>query len=1032
MTAVKQLLDDGDDSTVAAEDSGDLERQTNPFSRLSVSGSSVHADDLDERQGQSNPFSRFTRTLNRRQSARTCRSFTTGDDLGERNRQNNRFNRRVSRSFNAGNIGEINRLISPLSRFGSVSASGSIHADDLGERERKVNPFNRRESASACGSAVAADDAGEINKQANPFSRPGSIPADDLGERHRQSNPFNCRETVCNNRSFNAGDAGEINKRIDPLSRLGSVSASGSIPADDLGERHRQTNPFNGYESASTSRSVGADDDADEINRRVDICDRREPTIGGGSFTSAEDFAEINNHVNPFSRLGSVSAGGSSVAAGDTGGEQFRRANPFSPPRRPAPDPPAGVPDPPERDGDELNNRQENPCDRVRAIGTSRCVTPDNFVERRRGRQVDRSASPGLLSSSNTRPNTGSDLRGSAKSSLRGSTSTVRSSLRGSSTAGSITADDTDEQSRQMNPFSAPTRGLSTVEDASEKSVVEHGDTHGGGAAYDTLHKNDALGDEESNSTDSDCDGVDETDQQSRTKSPRKKVKNRHCKAAIMACVVWSITVTLISLALGMDLFSEELYSLDDEDLCSLCGDNGLDSLFGNTTTLPTQQPSSSDARSRLKTIDPPPANLAEVCAPSIRLHHVSHLDGLLTGDLTEKCFKACQPSMCCLVNNEKVQEDLLSMLGLGGLDDNQALEYLSTMKDCYEGDAVPVCEAYNEWCATLYSLDFVLEKSLPSHFFETCHRNQEDEEDVIITSSRVYSKSVKSDDDCEKVCRPLECCYGNQYESSHIMRKRDRQHKPHEDGETYFQIESRRRVEEGKCQHFNAYEPLNTQLCDAYSPFCSPYDNKLDFTLSFPKPTGAPTQTPPTSLNPTIHPSSSTAPSTSLDPSVVPSSSASPSNFLDSILRPPGTEDSTTHISLIFTVPTRKPTTIPTPNSSFEQTISIPPSNENDSPSFTSDPTVSSVLNPPSFQPSTIDFSSLTSDTNQSTDNLLATSTPSTLSSAENNFPTQQPSSSEVSTGARNATLNQSLSLSEQPSVSSSSNANAPSMEPR
>jgi len=160
--------------------------------------------------------------------------------------------------------------------------------------------------------------------------------------------------------------------------------------------------------------------------------------------------------------------------------------------------------------------------------------------------------------------------------------------------------------------------------------------------------------------------------------------------------------------------------------------------------------------------------------------------------------------------------------------------------------------------------------------------------------------------------------------------------------------------------------------------------------------------------------------------------SSASPSNFLDPILRPQGTDDSATQISLIFTVPSRKPTTIPTPNSSFQQTISIPPSNKNDSSSSTSDPTFFAVLNPPSFQPSTIDFSSVTSDTNQSTDNLLATSTLSTLSSVENNLPTQHPSSSEVPTGTRNATLDIILSMSEQPSVSSSSNANTPSMEPR
>mmetsp|Transcript_36346 Transcript_36346/g.66811 ORF Transcript_36346/g.66811 Transcript_36346/m.66811 type:complete len:675 (+) Transcript_36346:99-2123(+) len=642
---------------------------------------------------------------------------------------------------------------------------------------------------------------------------------------------------------------------------------------------------------------------------------------------------------------------------------------------------------------------------------------------------------------------------------------------------GSVAADDSRERHRQVNPFSLS--GSATTDGSGERyrqakvnppslhdsdgsgerygqvnpnSHLESGENYCRGTAYDIgeeingfsetgnniqlhgiyLRENVASVDEENININPKVGSNAATVQQTKSNTPsRKKVKNRHCKAAIMVCVVWSITVTLISIALGMDWFNEGLYTSDDDaNLCTLCGDNGLDFIFDKTSMLPTRQPSPSKATLPFNTIDPPPANLAELCAPSIRLHPGLHLNGPFTGDLVENCIKACLPAACCLVNNEKAQEGLLSILGSQEVGDNHASAYLSTVKDCHpsqsNGDDISVCEAYNEWCATLYSLDSVLEKSLPAHFFDTCYRNQEDEEDIIIATSRTYNPV---NGDCGELCRPLACCYDDRHESkNHVIRKRDRQHKYYEDGKTIIlEAESGRRVEEEECQHFKAQGPLNTQICDAYAPFCSPYENSLASTLvNRPyEPSGAPNKL--QSLKPNIQ--SSKRPSTS------PSSTA-PSTSPDPTFQPSEANNISASLSLIFDLhPTSNPSSIPTSHPSLEQTISFPPSNENYSSSFT--PSSSSSLTPtnsPSFQPSTTNFPSGTpSVTNQPTANLFVTPTPSTSSSMNKQLPTQQPSSSETPTGdSRNATLHLSVSPSAEPSVSpSSEDENTPSMEP-
>jgi len=55
----------------------------------------------------------------------------------------------------------------------------------------------------------------------------------------------------------------------------------------------------------------------------------------------------------------------------------------------------------------------------------------------------------------------------------------------------------------------------------------------------------------------------------------RKRVKHRQVKAAIMMCTIWSITLILVSIALGLDWWgvNESMDRTEDETLCVLCGD---------------------------------------------------------------------------------------------------------------------------------------------------------------------------------------------------------------------------------------------------------------------------------------------------------------------------------------------------------------------------------------------------------------------------------------------------------------------------
>ena len=461
------------------------------------------------------------------------------------------------------------------------------------------------------------------------------------------------------------------------------------------------------------------------------------------------------------------------------------------------------------------------------------------------------------------------------------------------------------------------------------------------------------LGGEENNTQKDDAEAEDKPVRRSST--PRQKVKNRYCKAAVMICVVWSTTVILISIVLGMDWFNQGPDGYDTDNLCTLCGDNGLD--FKYDDSYPTRQPASSSSQVAYP-IDYPPANLAEVCSPTIRLNHGSKE----SKDLVEGCIKACLPALCCLVNKEEGREGLSAMLGLDWLNDNQVSAYLTTVGDCYIGDGVEVCDVYDEWCSTLYSLEYVLKESMPSHFFNTCYRNQQSNEaDIIVASYRSINPKT-AQGECDEICHPLTCCYHDgdaNVPNAQIMRKRSRHHTA--EGESWL----RRRTEEEQCQYFNSQDAVNIQICNAYAPFCDQnYDNTRDSVALSSEPSGVPTQM--QSLQPSIEisrqptgfpmrvESSIPSPRTS-SPSFQPTVSINMSNLPS---MSPSSAKTQTIISPTYLpsslTPSSIPSSTPTSYSSSLQSMSLAPSNAKNTSTPTINPSSSFIpTRIPSFQPS-------------------------------------------------------------------------------
>jgi len=375
-----------------------------------------------------------------------------------------------------------------------------------------------------------------------------------------------------------------------------------------------------------------------------------------------------------------------------------------------------------------------------------------------------------------------------------------------------------------------------------------------------------------------------------KARNRRKRVKHRHCKAFIMVFCIWGTTIILISIVLGMDKLwwgasINDKFSIDEHG-CTLCGENGLKfgaddvileptpskqpshwinqlpSLYQLTTALPYEESAS--------TIKQPPDNLFEICSPSIHLHP----------DMLEDCIRSCTPALCCLKDNETL---LISMLESIGISGSQATIYLSTIPDCYNGDDIPVCDTYNDWCATLYDLDYVLEESLPK-YFDTCSEEQtqqvveQEPTATIIAYERSFDPITIYNECEESMCQPVACCYDNMHGLNN--RKRHRHHKPNEGNE----VSLRRRLSADECQHFNTQRlPLKEEICSAYARFCS-QSYVLESTSAYPslEPSGVPTHiqslTPSTQVTklPSTQPSSLTLP-TSDNPTDQPESPSIP-----------------------------------------------------------------------------------------------------------------------------------------------------------
>ena len=452
-----------------------------------------------------------------------------------------------------------------------------------------------------------------------------------------------------------------------------------------------------------------------------------------------------------------------------------------------------------------------------------------------------------------------------------------------------------------------------------------------------------------------------------KARNRRKRVKHRHCKAFIMVLCIWGTTIILISIVLGMDKLwwgtsVNEQFSIDENE-CTLCGENGLK--FGAddviTEPTPSKQPShwinqlpslyqlttALPSKESVSTIKQPPDNLFEICSPSIHLHP----------DMLEDCIRSCTPALCCLKNNEVSQEGLISMLESIGISGSQATIYLSTIPDCYNGDDIPVCDSYNEWCATLYDLNYVLEESLPTYFDNKCTEEQtqqvvEEENTATIIAYERSIDPITTYNECgESMCQPVACCYDNGHELNN--RKRQRQHKPNEENE----VSLRRRLSGVDCQHFKRL-PLKEEVCSAYASFCNP-SYMLESTSADPslEPSGVPTHI--QSLTPSIQisklpitqPSNSTLP-TSDNPTEQPESpSLPPSHELSD-------EMNTTQPSV-----SKTPSSAPSLQPSSTPSTSITFPSPGDSSQATMDPLTSN--SPP--RPTLSAISSLTKGNNES-----------------------------------------------------------------
>jgi hypothetical protein len=326
----------------------------------------------------------------------------------------------------------------------------------------------------------------------------------------------------------------------------------------------------------------------------------------------------------------------------------------------------------------------------------------------------------------------------------------------------------------------------------------------------------------------------------------KKKIKNRHVKAACMIAVVWTIMVALIVAALSVDWWSN--LRRDPSDMCTLCGKGSNFSMEEiELTDWPTRSPSSNTNPSLFTMLEnsmplrPPPNNIQEVCAPSIYLDYGPGYSGPSIDDLVSLCANTCFPgakakiiyftfisdaisipfylATCCLANDEEAKLGLITTLESQGLG-AQAKNYLESIQNCYVGDNVDTCDEYDRWCATLYRIDFALETVASSEVNVPCTAGVDD---AVIESERSFL-SDRLQDECSDKCNPLFCCYRdvNNSTGAFIERKRKRQHIPFHSG---WQDEDnfRKLASDQICQSFTAHDgSLNAKICKAYAPSCN------------------------------------------------------------------------------------------------------------------------------------------------------------------------------------------------------------------
>ncbi len=173
---------------------------------------------------------------------------------------------------------------------------------------------------------------------------------------------------------------------------------------------------------------------------------------------------------------------------------------------------------------------------------------------------------------------------------------------------------------------------------------------------------------------------------------------------------------------------------------------------------------------------------------------------------------------MCCLGNNEEAKKSLLSILemqGMGAL----ATSYLASMKDCYDGNNVAICDAYSTWCGTLFDLDTVLMSSVKKQMDSICSNESDDS---LLASSRNFAMPNLYNQ-CVNECNSVECCFQNLQDFSDmsnpiVERKRKREH----DNRNIFE---RVRAAEGQCQQYSSLPGSVTyKICSAYAEYCNPF----------------------------------------------------------------------------------------------------------------------------------------------------------------------------------------------------------------